>query len=130
MSILSIADEVAGQSSRLRSLEMKSRDDDALIKLLNQQKQELSDYVSNIISDHEVTLFALKQERDAAVSRAKDVAAIIETISNTALAGLRRMAGDHTMNSAVATPSRPAVDSRVGNMVSALDDKRIPRVSP
>ena len=82
---MSIADDVAAQSTRLNHLELKSEADENLIALLKKQN-----------SDQAAELHSLRQERDLAVRKATEVSGIIDTLGSLCLQGLRKMKGDET----------------------------------
>ncbi len=85
-----IIDDVADAITRLRFLEQKSRDDDAMLRLLTQQKDALTQELADTEHNHSVELFKAESERDAAVKRANDVRDIMTKIGETAAQGIRR----------------------------------------
>jgi len=102
-----IIDDVADAITRLRFLEQKSRDDNAMLALLVRQKDEMSQALADAEHNHSVELFRLQQERDNAVSRAKDVEDIITKIGEQAVAGITRIRQDGSFEGQRA-PAPPA----------------------
>jgi len=94
MNTHTITDDVASAITRLRFLEQKSRDDDALITLLMQQKDDLAQELADAEHNHSVEMFKAQTERDAAVKRANDVRDIINKLGATCAEGLRRIKED------------------------------------
>ena len=91
MTDLSVLDNVADAFTRLRFLETKSADDDALLNLLMSQKDALAQELADVKHNTEVEIHQMKQERDAALKVAHEVSLVIEALGNMAVSGLRKV---------------------------------------
>ena len=93
---MSLSDEISSLVNELGELRLQTESDSKLIDLLKSQNELKAMDLTKTKHDHEISLQALRQERDLAVRNALEISGLIENMGHMALAGLRRFRGDQT----------------------------------
>ena len=120
---MTLADEITMHLDRLNHLEMKADADDEMISLLKEQNAQQAAELTEINHKHDLEMQRLRQERDVAVRRAKEVQTIIDSLGRLAIDGLRKIRGDETPP---VIPERPMSTTQHLQTVS----KRLPPIKP